>query len=159
MEIINPWLLYLVLQADSIRHFASSVGVFFAWVSVLAWMVYVGALFIYKMEASSTSYNSTDRYRTSCAESFTSLAKSWKHMALLPGVTIMLMMAGAMIPSTKSAAMLLVIPTIANSEVVQEEARELYDLAKLGLKELVDQQTEKPVPPEVQAMRDAAGMK
>lgn len=139
MEIINPWLLYLVLQADSIRSFADSVGVFFAWASVLAWMMYLGALIIYKMESNSTGYNSSDSYRTSCAESFTSLANIWKRMAMLPLLALMSMMAGAMTPSTKSAAMLLVIPAIANSEVVQAEARELYDLAKQGLKELVDE--------------------
>lgn len=159
MEIINPWLLYLVLQADNIRDTIDSLGGFLSWVSGLAWLVYIVAMFVYKMESNSTSYGSSDSYRKSCAATFTSLANSWKRMVMLPLLAITFTMAGAMIPSTKSAAMLLVIPTIANSEVVQQEARELYDLAKLGLKELVDQPAEKPVPPEVQAMRDAAGMK
>lgn len=157
MEIINPWLLYLVLQADSIRDCLDSVGRIFIAISVMAWIVYVIALIFTKAESESTTYSRYDTHPDRYKEAFTSLAGIWKRMALLPVLALSIMMAEALIPSTKSAAMLLVIPTIANSEVVQEEARELYDLAKLGLKELVDQQSDKPVPPEVQAMRDAVG--
>lgn len=157
MEIINPWLLYLVLQADSIRDSLDSLGWFLTLVSVIAWLVYVIALLVTKAESESTTYSKYDTRPDHYKEEFASLAGIWKRMAVLPALTLMLIMAEALIPSTKSAAMLLVIPTIANSEVVQEEARELYDLAKLGLKELVDQQHDKPVPPEVQAMRDAVG--
>lgn len=159
MEIINPWLLYMVLQADSIRDTIDSMGTFFAWISMVSWVVYIVAMLIYKTESNSTTYGSSASYRDSCAATFTNLARSWKRMALLPLMSIALMVTEAMIPSTKTAAMLLVIPTIANSEVVQEEARELYDLAKLGLKELVDQQGDKPVPPEVREARDAVGDK
>lgn len=145
MEIINPWLLYLVLQADSIRSFIDSLGKFITLAGVMAWMAYIIALIICMAD----SYD----------QMYTTLVGIWKRMAVLPVLAIMFLMAAAAIPSTKSAAMLLVIPTLANSEVVQQEARELYDLAKLGLKELVVQEAEQPVPPEVRAMRDATGMK
>lgn len=95
MEIINPWMLYMILQADSIK---SSLNFISSWAVLIA-----GA------------------------------------MMLL------------------SAAMLFVIPTIANSEVVQTEARELYDLAKQGRADLVMEDARKTPPQEATDGRDTAG--
>lgn len=138
MEIINPWLLYLVLQADSIKSMATHLSM---WASVLTVVVLVawgGYILVCTMEAA-TSYSSSraEEYLRRRAVAL----RKWG----VPGAVVVLAsglsLASSMIPTTKSAAMLLVIPTIANSEVVQAEARELYDLAKQGLKELVDEPT------------------
>lgn len=43
----------------------------------------------------------------------------------------------AFIPSTKTAAAMIVVPAIANNETIQEEAGDLYKIAKEGLRELV----------------------
>jgi hypothetical protein len=39
------------------------------------------------------------------------------------------------IPNKKDAAIIYVIPAIANNENIQEEAKELYDFAKAAMKE------------------------
>lgn len=41
------------------------------------------------------------------------------------------------LPSSKTAAAMLVIPAIANNEAIQKEAGDLYRIAKDGLRELV----------------------
>lgn len=47
------------------------------------------------------------------------------------------------LPSTQTAAAMVVIPAIANNETIRKEAGDLYAIAKQGLRELV-----KPVAPE-----------
>jgi len=47
------------------------------------------------------------------------------------------------VPSSKTAAAMVLIPAIANNETVQKEAGELYQLAKDGLKELVKPEEKK----------------
>lgn len=42
-----------------------------------------------------------------------------------------------LLPSSKTAAAMIVIPAIANNEKIQDEAGELYQLAKQGLKQIV----------------------
>lgn len=51
--------------------------------------------------------------------------------------------AGAFIPSTKTAAMMLVIPAVANNEAIQKEAGDLYGIAKDALRELAKPKPEK----------------
>lgn len=43
------------------------------------------------------------------------------------------------LPTSKNMAIMLVLPAIVNNEEIQSEAQELYDIAKNGLKELVEE--------------------
>lgn len=64
------------------------------------------------------------------------------------GVTAAWMLAlgiATFLPSSKTAAAMIVIPAIANNERFQAEAGDLYQLAKQGLQKLVaDEQDKKP---------------
>jgi len=64
---------------------------------------------------------------------------------ILMGLGILCIGLAIATPSSKTMAMMKVIPAIANNEDVQGECKELYGLAKQGLKELVtdDEEGEK----------------
>lgn len=49
----------------------------------------------------------------------------------------------AVVPSSKTAATMLVLPAVANNETISKEAGELYDIAKSALKELVADKSKK----------------
>lgn len=154
MEIINPWTLYLILQADSIKSglgFISLWAILISGAMVLLWVVYI---MICSMQAASI-YNvrTADEYKASRAAAL----RKWWVVALAVVISGMVSLLNALLPSTKSAAMLLVIPALANSEVVQTEARELYDLAKQGLADLVMEEARKTPPQESTDGRDTAG--
>jgi hypothetical protein len=51
-------------------------------------------------------------------------------------VAVSLAAVNSLIPSTKTAAMMIVVPSIANSETIQREAGDLYGIAKQALREL-----------------------
>jgi hypothetical protein len=45
----------------------------------------------------------------------------------------------ALLPDSKTAAAMYVIPAIANNETIKAESKEIYELAKEGLKKLVEE--------------------
>lgn len=47
-------------------------------------------------------------------------------------------LASALLPSTKTAAAMIVLPAMANNETLKREADDLYGLAKQALKEAID---------------------
>jgi len=55
-------------------------------------------------------------------------------VSLVWGVSLL---AATFLPSSKTAAAMIVIPAIANNERFQAEASDLYDLAKKGLEKVV----------------------
>lgn len=73
---------------------------------------------------------------------FTALAAKegelpWSVPVILAPFAALLLFAAIFLPSSKTAAAMLVIPAIANNETIQREAGDLYQLAKDGLRELV----------------------
>lgn len=64
-------------------------------------------------------------------------------IAVVAGV---LLTVNAFLPSTKTAAAMIVIPAVANNEAIQREAGELYGIAKDALRELA--KPDKPEPKE-----------
>lgn len=65
-------------------------------------------------------------------------ARRFRRLSLACAISaVFLFFTSAFIPSSKTAAAMVLIPAIANNETVQKEAGELYQLAKDGLKELV----------------------
>ena len=56
-----------------------------------------------------------------------------KYLPVLP----LLLLLNAMIPSSKTVAAMYVIPALANNEALKIESKELYELAKGALKDMV----------------------
>lgn len=51
-------------------------------------------------------------------------------------LAILALLVATFIPSTKTAAAMIVLPAVANNETIQQEAGELYGIAKDALREL-----------------------
>lgn len=113
---ISPWEIYLVMQLDTIGGAAVLVSTFGV----------VGLLFMWTWIA---EYSDGIAARVVGA-AFTA---AW---ALSVAVAVF-------IPSSKTAAAMIVIPAIANNEKFQDEAGDLYRLAKQGLEKLVASEPEK----------------
>lgn len=117
---ISPWEIYLVFQLDSIREFLAGVS----GVGLIASIV-AAAMFPLLFD-----------------EDFgLNLSVKWVFTPLV-SATFVAALLYAFVPSTKTAAAMIIIPKIANSETIQREAEDLYGLAKRALVEAV--QTDEP---------------
>lgn len=116
MEAISPWTVYWILQLDSI---SVALGTFVVISLASALFVPLLAGLIFDLDE--------DDLRAI-------LVKVWKPWAVL---TLLAMLVGTFLPSTKTAAAIIVLPAIANNESIQREAGDLYDLAKQALRQAV----------------------
>jgi hypothetical protein len=134
MEIIDPFYLYLILQLDSIKtalSFTSFFGIvlgagFFAGLSH-----YISTETSYK-NRSPHYYDGDDAVATARA------SRRWAVAVLVVGCVSGI--ANTLAPTTERMAVLVVAPAIANNKAVQEEAGELYALARRGLTKLIDEE-------------------
>jgi hypothetical protein len=114
MEIINPWHLYLWTRLDSLQDLFE-VFAFFIGPLLLAWI----PLF-------------SDRDTRAWS-------KQWGRFFLPVHFIffIFLILGAVLIPSKKDMAIIYIIPKIANNEVIQKEANEIYQIAKEALIEVL----------------------
>lgn len=116
---ISPFTLYLILMLDNIK--GALVALLFA--SALPAVI----CFIVTIVNSSCEYKSEEKY----------FAAGKKGLKICVPLMVFALLTQALLPSSKQAAAIVIIPAIANNENVQREAGELYQLAKQGLKQLV----------------------
>lgn len=123
---ITAWQIYWVMQLDSIGLAFGLIGI--------AGLGFTGGAFAFGCmnKSSSRIFPELD---SSMREAATGAAQiAFARKALIPA--ILLFLVGAFIPSTKTAAMMLVIPAVANNQAIQHEAGDLYGIAKDALREL-----------------------
>lgn len=74
------------------------------------------------------------------------IKRAWAYFttAGLALVWMLALLTAIFLPSSKTAAAMLIIPAIANSVTIQNEAKDIYALAKQGLSELVKPDQPKP---------------
>ncbi len=110
-------LLYLILKADDIRGLLIGITILFAVAIATNFFNFV-------------VFNDTPKQYD---EMWPITKKIFFY--LIPSFFIFLVLA-VICPTTKQAAVLYALPKIVNSETIQQESRELYDLAKQGLERL-----------------------
>lgn len=125
MEIIDPFWLYVILQLDSIKGLFFVFAVIFGLASIVVVPATLGVAFDCHSEKK-------DRV-------IFSLVSAAPIAAVFFCATV-----SALLPSTERAAIVAVLPAIANSHEVQGEARELYEIAKQGLDRIVRGKAEEP---------------
>lgn len=134
---ISAWDIYWVMQLDSI-------GCAFVFVAISLLVVAagaaVGAMFNRDMRAIWSDNKEGNSFKEYDAKvvGWTSVAKKTAPIGLVVALL------AAFIPSTKTAAMMLVIPAVANNEAIQREAGDLYGIAKDALRELAMPKNEQP---------------
>lgn len=116
MELISPWFLYLWTRLDSLA-FASGL---FATLFLIVGGVYLVFFAV--------AYFSDDIPE----EKMPTIVRLNKWVI---GIFLTLSFMTLSIPSSKDAAIIYIIPKIANNENIQEEAKELYDYAITAMKE------------------------
>lgn len=120
MNVISAWDVYWVMQLDSIG------GLFGA-------MAIVGTILAAVVFCFSPFWADEDL-----------VDAKWRKWFVLGPLSVLFVggVGHAFIPSTKTAAAMIVLPAVANSETVQTEAADLYRLAKKALADAVGEEPE-----------------
>lgn len=112
---LSAWDVYWVMQLDSINAGAAIIGVFGTAFGAIGTGVFTVAV------ADGEEW----------APPVLRLARR------VLGVGVLCAIAAVFLPSTKTAAAMIVVPAIANNQTLQREAGELYTLAKDALREAI----------------------
>lgn len=127
METVSPWTVYWILQLDSI---GASLSVLSIGGLLAASLLTIFGAMNKSFSNSYPEHISSKRERAS-GEAMHRLAR------ILAAIVIPLFLINSLLPSTKSMAAIIVVPAIANSEMIRSEAGDLYDLAKQALAKAV----------------------
>lgn len=123
---ISPFEIYVVLQMDDVKDALTGLGAISGVAAALAGFVALAG-------GGHSSYDNKDDIERRA--SFRSAAI--KRYKLSLAVAVLSASSAVLLPSTKTLAAMLIIPAIANNETVQQEASELYTMAKDALKEAI----------------------
>src|SRR5690606_37769141 len=134
------WDIYWVMQLDSI-------GVLLFLIALVSGIATLVLLVWAAMHAEEDRY-SWNEGKTEERIAFRVQLLRWAKQA--GGVSAVMIIAASVVPSTKTAAAMIVLPAVANSETVQREAGELYGIAKDALRELAKPDAVKPDAPEAE---------
>lgn len=124
---ISPWEIYLVLQLDTI---GTTLGVTSALLGVSALVAGLWGGFEKSMSNSFPELEMSKRERANGDR-----LHGWAKRLAIFAVPILAL--NALLPSSKTAAAMIIIPAIANNETIQKEAADLYGLAKEALTEAI----------------------
>lgn len=130
MEIIQPWQLYLILQADNIGRVMGEVANSFLIVSIPAMCISLAVSFISSFDRPSPVAGLWK--------------KKWWVIVLVGTLAAMLHIITALIPSTKTAAIMFGVPAVINNPTFQHETGEVYQLLKKALADTVNKPEPKP---------------
>lgn len=111
---MSTFLLYLIMQADSIKSSMCAVVAVTAFIGLIALVMWSFTLI----------------------EGHPREPLARRILIILVSTFLGGLFLNALIPSTKSLAVIVVLPAIVNNEAVQGEAKEIYTLAKEALKEM-----------------------
>lgn len=138
---ISPWEIYWVMQLDSIRGALTIIAVSLVVASIVAAFKYDSERSLRDIWADSPGEYGQSKFNE--YDSHTRSAGRALRKSLIFALSAMCL--AALIPSSRTAAAMIVIPAIANNERFQAEAGDLYQLAKQGLQKLVaDEKEDKP---------------
>ena len=121
---ITPWTLYWITRLDCIRDIATVIIIIATLLEILTAVTL--------LVNSSFDDDDDDKFP---ARMVNTIARICKGSAAAIIVSTLLMI---FLPTTKEMAVIVVVPAIANSEKVQKESQELYDLAKGYLKNILN---------------------
>ena len=124
---MNAWTIYWILQLDTVVD-ALTVA---ASMSGMA----AGGLYLFSaMHKAEDSYSWNEPKAGDRATFRALLLKRAKPVAI---VACLLAVAVTLLPTSKTAAAMVIVPAIANNETIRKESGELYDLAKQALRDAV----------------------
>ena len=132
-EVISPWTIYWIMQLDTILGAVIVLAVV-SGVS-LGCFVLIGTF--------NASASKVCPEMESSKKEARAAATCFRMTKLISPFFVIFFLAGVLTPNAKTVAAMILIPAIANNETVQNEASEIYQLAKDGLRELVKPEPKK----------------
>ena len=132
---ITPSMIYWLTRLDE---FSFLFGIVFVCIVIVALVNVIGGFVALDSASTDQLYNRPERL----AENKHNIKVRFGRAVKLALVALLVGVIGSFIPSTKQAAAIIIIPKIANSEIVAEmgdSAKELVGLAKAWLTELKPQ--------------------
>jgi hypothetical protein len=121
---LTPFNLYLIMQLDNIRNAMI--------IPIIILILLTVAGFIMMM----SNIINSDIPEKQFGDPWHILGKKIFRRAGLGSAFVLALI--AFLPSSRSAAVIVVLPAIVNNEAIQKEAADLYQLAKEGLRRLVE---------------------
>jgi hypothetical protein len=135
---MNPWIIYLWGIADQVRPIIGVTSTFLIIGSVTCFTV-VCVLKSDMAEARQKSLNYDAERHTKKADDIQNALPEWQKRYKLLGICGGLLMAVAtFLPSSKTIALMVVVPAVMNSEPIQKDLPELYQMAKEALKQTLE---------------------
>jgi len=128
---MNYFMIYLITRCSSIQETCFLLAFLFGIVFVISYVVFL----ITPMMIADYQDRHDDIGLKSIKDLSGKFEKIWK-VSLI--ILILSMCGNILIPTTKEAAFIYVIPTIANNEPLQSECKDLYNMSKLYLKEQLE---------------------
>ena len=125
MEIIQPWQLYLILQADAISSTIGSVATITAIVATIFSVVLVAGTCVYGASCGEVGIKPSTLW-----------GFKWRLLSFYTAVLAVQVLA-ALMPSTKTAAIMFGVPAVINNPTFQQETGEVYQLLKKALSDTV----------------------
>ena len=120
---LTPFNIYLIMQLDRINNALVAPAILLTLMTVIGFVLMLVNTQVEKAEPYTDPW-----YHIG--------GKIFRRAGLAATIVFLLLM---LLPSSRSAAVIVILPAIANNEAVQREANDLYQLAKQGLKNLVEQ--------------------
>ena len=115
---LSPWTIYWIMQCDSIKAALCAMMVVYAAASFCTMWLTLAASMEEKLRADCSTFS------------------KWAKKSI--SVFVALLIINSVFPSTKTMAAAYIIPKIANNEAIGAEAKEIYELAKQAMVDLVD---------------------
>jgi len=132
MDIISPWMMYFWTRLDEIHVLFFNIT-FFAFIFAFGCALFAYSncfgtwSWVYEYECIGNREKTAQEIR----ETISSYKNTAKKLAIIGFISMFLMPA---VPSKEDVAIMYVIPKIANNKNIQQEASEMYEIAKDALK-------------------------
>jgi len=131
---LSPWIIYLYGQADVLRIAVFTLGLF-----SLFWSI-IGIMVMSDVKPVVTTWHSdADKQKEveAKADDICAIKKSAMNRRVRKwfAISVALGVFGVVLPSSKTVALIVVIPAIINSEPIQKDLPEIYQMAKDALKQ------------------------
>lgn len=117
--------LYWMTRLDEIKSLLAGIGILTSFITIVFLLIGVASIIVCYVETPEKAKTDTG---------VKTLKKVCYFSALVLFLGIVLNISNVFIPTTKQYAMIKVIPAIANDPKIQQEASEIYDMAKQALK-------------------------
>jgi hypothetical protein len=135
---MNPWIIYLWGIADQVR---SCLGITASFAVIATLVMYV-VVCTARSDAARKKRNASTYNMESYAKEVEAIEKAIpgakRQCRFLAVASVFLVLVATLMPNSKTIALMVVVPAVMNSEPIQKDLPELYQMAKEALKQTLE---------------------